>query len=625
MNAELLSLDDAGLMNHYNNSNKSFKDIFFPNEMHVYYRPIVISSFLIDYYIWMDHESGFHLTNMILHSANAILVYILFLWLVRDSTLNHLNGGKNVITWSKARNVAAFFAALLFAVHPINTEAVNFISGRTDILATFFVLTSFLLCLVRHSTLNKLESYIVYLASCLFYLLAILSKEVALAFPFIALAYELFFHQNSSLIQRIKSGLSLLIIFAIPVLIYFYMRSHGLSGGDIGIGKTFSTLYISKSIFFDGIASIGFYLKKLIYPFPLNLAIIHIQKGLSFVIGAVFLVSLFTMGLLTLNKGKGRLTMTDGGFVAFLLWAILFALLPSITISVTPIAWTPYAERYLYLPSTFFCILFGIFTMKISQVAVANFSVPDKPTQSFLVFRTGSESCGCKKPIKTLTLNLPSTQEIISESCGYKKTINTLTTLFILTIIIVFSTATYKRNILWLNNLTLWEDTIKKSPNFGKIYNEYGSALMRNGKEEKAKEQFLKGMEFGYKSLPLFNLGLIAMKNNDLNLAEKYFNEGMRITPNAWAYRKLATIYLAKAERDNDKNYLLKGIESYERGYSLDRSNELLALKLGGLYYRVGKYEDAQAILQKAIKNNPNSYIEKPARKLLDKINKKLS
>ena len=36
MNAELLSLDDAGLMNHYNNSNKSFKDIFFPNEMHVY-------------------------------------------------------------------------------------------------------------------------------------------------------------------------------------------------------------------------------------------------------------------------------------------------------------------------------------------------------------------------------------------------------------------------------------------------------------------------------------------------------------------------------------------------------------------------------------------------------------
>ncbi|MBI3815735.1 MAG: hypothetical protein HY279_14865 [Nitrospinae bacterium] len=89
INAELLSLDDKRLIDSYNNGNTDIKNYFFPQGTHSYYRPVVHLSFLVDYLIWMDHESGFHLTNIILHSANVILVYILCLLM-----LNKMKGSR---------------------------------------------------------------------------------------------------------------------------------------------------------------------------------------------------------------------------------------------------------------------------------------------------------------------------------------------------------------------------------------------------------------------------------------------------------------------------------------------------------------------------------------------------
>lgn len=588
MNAELLSVDDVGLMYDYNNKNFNFNNFFFPDRMDVYYRPVVLSSFLIDYFIWGDHESGFHLTNMIFHSANVILVYILCL-LMLDKIMDSRN--PRILQ----PPFIPFFAALFFAIHPVNTEAVNFISGRTDILATFFALISFLsFFLYKQSTVSHQPSTFKYLflsSSLLSYMLAILSKEVALTLPLIIAAYEYFLNSSqtsasnqgqvrllnlqSSIKEKMKQPFLGLIIFSFPTVIYFYLRSVGLSGGDIGVGKTLSILDISSGMFFNFTISAGFYFKKLLYPFPLNLTIIQINKELYFIIGAILMVFLLFQ---LLNSSTLQL-------LSFLLWSIFFSLLPSIAISLAPMAWTPYAERYLYLPSVFFCILFSIVIARLLNATEAIFN------------RLG-----------LLRLRLAMTLPVV----------------IMLAITIWFSVATYKRNILWFSNLTIWEDTIKKSPNFGKIYNEYGLALMKSGNEEKAKEQFLKGIEFGDKQKPLFNLGLLAIKNNNLDLAERHLTEGIKISPDAWAYRKLASIYLEKAGKDN-KEYLLKAIENYKKAYKLDRGNEFLALKLGGLYYRAGKYEDAMAILRKAIDDNPNSYIEKPAKKILGKINKRIS
>jgi hypothetical protein len=80
------------------------------------YRPIATLSYMLDYSIWKLNPFGYHLTNLALHLINAILIYLL---------INALTRNKNT----------ALLASLLFALHPVNSEAINNISNRKDLLA----------------------------------------------------------------------------------------------------------------------------------------------------------------------------------------------------------------------------------------------------------------------------------------------------------------------------------------------------------------------------------------------------------------------------------------------------------------------------------------------------------
>ena len=90
-----------------------------------YYRPLVSLSFFLDLQLWGLNPLGFHLTNLLAHLATALAVLALARRLSGDT-------------------LAAAIAGLAFALHPIHTESVTFISGRTDVLATLFFLLSLL-------------------------------------------------------------------------------------------------------------------------------------------------------------------------------------------------------------------------------------------------------------------------------------------------------------------------------------------------------------------------------------------------------------------------------------------------------------------------------------------------
>lgn len=88
-----------------------------------YYRPVQALTFLLDYHLWGLWPAGFHLTSIAVHGAVSVLLYSFVVRLFAD--------------WR-----AALAAALLFAVHPIHTEAVTYVSGRTDPLAALFMLAA---------------------------------------------------------------------------------------------------------------------------------------------------------------------------------------------------------------------------------------------------------------------------------------------------------------------------------------------------------------------------------------------------------------------------------------------------------------------------------------------------
>lgn len=109
----------------------------------VYYRPLIHLSMNFDYSIWHLNPVGYHITNIALHTANSILVFFLCLSLFRFGFAQlkerppELNNQIKIIATS-------LLAAVLFALHPIHTESVAWISGRTDVLATFFFLLAFI-------------------------------------------------------------------------------------------------------------------------------------------------------------------------------------------------------------------------------------------------------------------------------------------------------------------------------------------------------------------------------------------------------------------------------------------------------------------------------------------------
>jgi len=125
-----------------------------------FYRPLQSFSYFFDYALWNDDPAGYHLTNLILHILNGFLIFFIFKKLPFFSAKN--------------RELAAFFTALLFVIHPVQTEAVVYVSGRGDILAVLFALCSFLFFLKNS-----------FVPVMLFYILAILSKENIVIFPLI--------------------------------------------------------------------------------------------------------------------------------------------------------------------------------------------------------------------------------------------------------------------------------------------------------------------------------------------------------------------------------------------------------------------------------------------------------
>ena len=90
-----------------------------------FYRPVLKLSFMLDYAIWKEDVFGWHLTNIVLHAVNAALVFLIFGLVFAD-------------------RIASFIAGMLFAVHPVFTSAVTYISGRGDPLALFFMMLAFL-------------------------------------------------------------------------------------------------------------------------------------------------------------------------------------------------------------------------------------------------------------------------------------------------------------------------------------------------------------------------------------------------------------------------------------------------------------------------------------------------
>jgi protein O-mannosyl-transferase len=140
----------------------SIRGLFEPTAYNNVFRPLMFGSFALNWAIEGARPFGYHVLDLLLHAAVTLLLYLVLKKLLESTAHGAL---------------AAWVAALLFAVHPLHTEAVDSISARSELLAMAFLLGAWLLHLSDRPVLALIA-----------FLLALLSKESAIAFVALVLA-----------------------------------------------------------------------------------------------------------------------------------------------------------------------------------------------------------------------------------------------------------------------------------------------------------------------------------------------------------------------------------------------------------------------------------------------------
>lgn len=298
-----------------------------------YYRPMITLSYMMDYHIWGLQPFGFHLTNILIHCLNVLLIY----WLLNELT----------------RKISvSFSAALLFALHPMHIGSVAWISGRTDSVASIFMILTFICSLKfweNFESSSILRKIIFGGLTALFFFSGIFSKEISATLPLLFFAYIYFCRDK----VKFKPASMLAVIFVGIFLFYWVARVKSLGVATSDLPTTYPLkhrLLTVPFLFFN-------YLKAL--SFPTKFSFLKLIDPASSILSVKFLIFfilliLFFFLIFSLRKSHSILS--------FALSWIFITLLP--VLNIIPIA-SYYSEYWLYVPSIGFCLFLALGIYKI--------------------------------------------------------------------------------------------------------------------------------------------------------------------------------------------------------------------------------------------------------------------
>ena len=244
--------DDAKLlMNNEVYRTFDLKGIFLSKANGLEYLPVRDLTLALDARIWGMDPFGFHLTNLALYLAGVAIVFR------SVRILADLSG-------EGQGEFLAFWSALIFAVHPLHGEAVNFIAARNNLLAGVFLFLSFNFCI--KAFLGKKNSFI--LLSAVFFVLSAFSKASVMFYPFfLAVVFAFLRSQEFPGRKKLMVLLLFFVVDLIAVLVHFSIASETgmMNEAFIRYGTD------NKAFLFARAVQIPFfYFRMLVLPYPLS-------------------------------------------------------------------------------------------------------------------------------------------------------------------------------------------------------------------------------------------------------------------------------------------------------------------------------------------------------------------
>ena len=260
---------------------KSFHRGLFSKGDDVFYRPVLLSDFILESQLFGTNPKGFHFTNLLFHICCVLLLYLFLRKIDVPET-------------------TALILSLIFSVHPVLSQAVAWIPGRNDMLLVLFFFASAILSI---DYLHK-PGWFLLTGQLLFMLLALFTKETGVIIPVILMSF-IFLKFKSNW----KRWLPLLISWVLAITAWFFMRKAS------AIGKEAFSLpdLIHNAI--PRLPALLQYLGKIF--FPVNQSVYPSLSDTTYIWGILALVIITTLIILS-KSYRNALTIIG------LAWYILF-------------------------------------------------------------------------------------------------------------------------------------------------------------------------------------------------------------------------------------------------------------------------------------------------------------
>ena len=487
------------------------------------YYPLTFTSFWVEYHLWKLHPLGYHLTNILLHALNAVL-----LWCVLR----------------RLKIPASWWAAAIFALHPVMVESVAWITERKNVLSCLFYMLA-MLAYLRFRPLTDQEASHVwewrfYPLVFVLFLCALLSKTVTCSLP--AVLVLLLWWKTGRLEKR--DALALAPLFVLGAALGF--MTAWLEKYHVGAGGEEWTLSIAQRCSVAGRA-LWFYAGKLFW--PRQLAFIYPRWEIN--ASAVWQYSFpFAASVVLIALWSLRLRIGKGPLVAVLFFAGTLA--PALGFfDVFPFRYSFVADHFQYLA----CI--GLITLGVSSGAA--------------IFRRAGRRG------------------------------RDLGALAGAAVLLLLGASTWRQTHIYYDLETLWRDTLAKTPDAWLAHNNLGTVLEGLGNVSEAKGHYEQALRLkpDYAEAH-YNLGGAFVRLGKLSAAIEQYEQALRIAPDfAEAHYNLGDV-LAQLGKVSE------AIEQYEQGLQIKPNFAKAHYKLGGVLARLDRVSEAIEQYEQALRLKPD-------------------
>ncbi len=542
-----------------------------------FYRPVITVVNFVNFHVLGKTTFGYHIINLIFHTLNAILLYLLIFLLFK-------------------RELLSLLGALFFAAHPIHTSSVVWVSGRTDLIACFFVLLTVILFFKRKDHTGTLR-FLLFAGSIFTFLLALLSKEITLALPLFLFVWDYLSERES-----IKKKIAPYIPFVIVTILYIILRIAVI--GNLGTGKPYTSANLFQR-FLTTFAIYFYYFKKFIFPVFLNFSprVLTITTMFSLKFWGALLSFAVVLALgLSLRKNEKEVSFG-------ILWILVF-LVP--VLNLVPL-YASVKEWWAYIPSIGFCMILG----RLAEMGVSwerklfEIKLPKPKPQDEKIPEAEGTAMG-EVPLEeeeVLEVKKSKFPERIMIKAGHALC------LFFALLLLFYAFTIKSRAMIFRKDYHLWTNTSKIAPYDAVAHNALGVILKRKGVVRWAKMAFQRAVQADpnfAEARNNFGSTLEASGQDDSALVQ--MKEAIRLDPEyVDAYNNLGIVYGKRVEYDS-------AIVAFERAFEIDPTHFSACKNLGLIYADMEDFPRALKYFEKALKLAPNRREKEGIESQMDQI-----